>query len=122
MDYDVHENPYGIEFGLISLSSYAGKPSTSLATEDFIGDKMQRTIRYFDYQKDNDNVSATTGTASFDTSGRFIVKGMYDDKPALIHFENIYTFMPDGLLHHEGRSYDTNGKVTFKWFFDLKRL
>ena len=121
-NYDIHETQYGIEFSSVSLTSYAGKPSTSLATEDFVGDKTEKVIKYFNFQKDNDNVSTASGTASFDTSGQFVVKGMYDDKPTQVRFENIYTFSPDGLLHHEGRSYDTNGKVTFKWFFTLKRL
>ena len=123
MDYDIHETSYGIEFTSTNASTYSGKPYSSAANEDFIPDNSQNEIKYFDFEKGASSyVTATTGTASFDTTGKFVVKGMYEDKPAATRFENIYTITSDGLLHQEGRSYDTNGKVTFKWFFDLKRL
>lgn len=123
MEYDIHETPYGVEFISTSSYTYASQPYTSLVKEDFISNNDKKIISYFDYEKDASNkVSTNIGTASFDTSGRFIVKGMYDDKPTQTRFENIYSFMPDGLLHHEGRSYDDNGKLMSKWFFTLKRL
>ena len=123
IDYDIRETMYGIEFNSINSYTYSGKFYSSAANEDFIPDNSQNEIKYFDFEKGaRGYVTATTGTASFDTTGKFIVKGMYEEKPTQARFENIYSFSPDGLLHHEGRSYDTNGKVTFKWFFALKRI
>ncbi len=121
-DYDIHETKYGIEFTSTNSYTYSGRPYSTTVNENFIPDNNLRQIKYFDFEGNgSNNVTTSTGTASFDTTGQFIVKGMYDDKPTQVRFENIYSFTPDGILHHEGRSYDTNGKVTFKWFFALKR-
>lgn len=121
-DYDIHETRYGIEFTSTNSYTYSGRPYSTTANEDFIPDNNQNEIKYFDFEgSGNNNVTTSTGTASFDTTGKFIVKGMYEDKPAQARFENIYSFTSDGLLRQEGRSYDKDGKVTFKWFFTLKR-
>jgi hypothetical protein len=122
-DYDIHETMYGIEFASSSSSVYSGITYFNTASECFIPDNNQNEIKYFDFEKGtNADISTSTGTAVFDTSGRFVVKGMYPDKPAVVRFENIYTTNGDGSIHHEGRSYDKDGKLTFKWFFDLHRV
>ncbi|HYJ62843.1 MAG TPA: hypothetical protein VEV62_03795 [Parafilimonas sp.] len=122
-DYDIHETMYGIEFASANSYIYEGKQLTSYATEDFITDYSQNAIKYFDYEKSqNGTISTAIGSASFDSSGRFVVKGMYPDKPSSIYFENIYTINGDGSIHHEGRLFDKDGKLTSKWFFDLHRI
>jgi hypothetical protein len=122
-DYDIHETMYGIEFTSTSSYTTAGKRSSNTATEDFIADNNRNEIKYFDFEKGaNADVTTSTGSASFGEGGKFMVKGMYADKPASVQFENIYTTNSDGSIHHEGRSYDKDGKLTFKWFFDLERV
>ena len=122
-DYDIHETMYGIEFTSTSSYTTAGKRSSNTATEDFIADNNRNEIKYFDFEKGaTADVTTSTGSASFGEGGKFTVKGMYADKPASVQFENIYTTNSDGSIHHEGRSYDKDGKLTFKWFFDLERV
>ena len=122
-DYDIHETMYGIEFISTSSSIYSGTTYSNTSSECFIPDNSQNEIKYFDFEKGSGgDVSTSTGTASYDTSGKFVVRGMYPDKPTLLRFENIYTTNSDGSIHHEGRSYDKDGKLTFKWFFDLRRV
>lgn len=122
-DYDIHETMYGIEFTSTNSYTYAGKLYSSTAAENFLLDYDQNKIRYFDFEKSqNGTISSATGTASFDTTGHFVVKGMYPDKPTALYFENIYTTNKDGSIHHEGRLYDKEGKLTSKWFFDLRRV
>jgi hypothetical protein len=121
MDYDIHETSYGVEFKSVNMYSYAGNVNTSSANESFIADYDQKLINYFNFQKENSYVFTERGTAGFDSSGQFVVKGMYGDQPDKVRFENVYTLSNNGLLHQEGRTYDTKGKLISKWFFALKR-
>jgi hypothetical protein len=65
--------------------------------------------------------SAQSGTASFDSSGNFIIKEMFADQPTAVQLESNYYLNADGTLLVKGKLYDKQGKLSYSWSCTLIR-
>ena len=123
--YDVHPaSNDGIEFASMQVWNSVQDNSifTTTEYEQFVPDNDIMKFHYYDNVKSSAGFSGGgAGYAEFDSTGSFLMKMMYDDKPVL-RVTNKYTLNKDGTVHFEGISFDTNGKQTGTWSFDLMRI
>jgi hypothetical protein len=95
---------------------------TTTEYEQFVPDNESMKFHYYDNVKTSAGFSGGgAGYAEFDSTGSFFMKMMYNDKPVL-RVTNKYTLNKDGTVHFEVVSFDTNGKQTGIWSFDLMRM
>ena len=123
--YDVHPTSNdGIEFASVQVWNHVQDNSTFTNTEyeQFVPDNDVMKFHYYDNVKNSAGFNGGgAGYAEFDSTGSFFVKMMYDDKPTL-KLTNRYTLNKDGTVHFEGAFFNTDGKQTQDWSFDLMRM